>query len=151
MPGIVVDSSVLIDHLRGVARATEFLERERLRGPVQVPALAAWELWKGATNARRRAGVHDLLSSVDVGPVRSSDGSSQENFMSVSGRRGGRRPHTICSSPALPFFAVCHSQRGTVTIPRYPASKSSPLIERSGTMRPEETRGGSGPLCVGKD
>ena len=33
-----------------------------------MPALAAWELWKGATNARRRAGVHDLLSSVDVDP-----------------------------------------------------------------------------------
>ncbi|MBI4415489.1 MAG: type II toxin-antitoxin system VapC family toxin [Euryarchaeota archaeon] len=68
MPAIVVDSSVLIDHLRGVARATEFLERERRRGPVHVPALAAWELWKGATSARRRAGVHDLLSSVDVDP-----------------------------------------------------------------------------------
>src|SRR5947208_15452886 len=68
MPGVVVDSSVLIDHLRGVARATEFLETERRRGPVQVPALAAWEPWKGAANARRRAGVHDLLSSVDVDP-----------------------------------------------------------------------------------
>ncbi len=68
MPGVVVDSSVLIDHLRGAEAATQFLERERRRGPVHVPALAAWELWKGATNARRRAGVHDLLSSLDVDP-----------------------------------------------------------------------------------
>ena len=68
MAGIVVDSSVLIDHLRGGAKATDFLERERRRGPIHVPALAAWELWKGATNARRKAGVHDLLSSVDVDP-----------------------------------------------------------------------------------
>jgi len=64
----VVDSSVLIDHLRGVAGATAFLEAARHRGPVHVPALAAWELWKGATNTRRRAGVNDLLSSVDVDP-----------------------------------------------------------------------------------
>ncbi len=68
MTGVVVDSSVLIDHLRGVGGATEFLEASRRQGPVHVPALAAWELWKGATNARRRAGVHDLLSSVDVDP-----------------------------------------------------------------------------------
>jgi hypothetical protein len=68
MPGIVVDSSVLIDHLRGVERATEFLEHEWRRGAVHVPALAAWELWKGATNPRRKAGVHDLLSSIDVDP-----------------------------------------------------------------------------------
>jgi len=68
MAGVVVDSSVLIDHLRGAARATDFLENERRRGPVHVPALAAWELWKVATDARRRGGVHDLLSSVDVDP-----------------------------------------------------------------------------------
>lgn len=68
MAGIVIDSSVLIDHLRGRAKATAFIERERQRGPVHVPALAAWELWRGATTARRKAGVHDLLSSVDVDP-----------------------------------------------------------------------------------
>lgn len=68
MAGIVIDSSVLIDHLRGVARATDFLEREGLRGPVHVPALAAWELWKGAKSERRRAGIHDLLTSLDVDP-----------------------------------------------------------------------------------
>ena len=68
MAGIVVDSTVIIDHLRGGAKASDFLERERRQGPVHVPALVAWELWKGATNARRRAGVHDFLSSVDVDP-----------------------------------------------------------------------------------
>ena len=68
MPGVVVDSSVLIDHLRGGSRATAYLERERRRGRVYVPALVAWELWKGTTNPRRRAGVHDLLSSMEVDP-----------------------------------------------------------------------------------
>ncbi len=89
MAGVVVDSSVLIDHLRGDASATGFLEKERDRGPVLVPALAAWELWKGATTARRRAGVHDLLSSVDVdpfGPAMAQLAGELRTRLAVSGR-----------------------------------------------------------------
>lgn len=66
--GIVVDSSVLIDHLRGAATATEFLGRERRRGPVLVPSLVAWELWKGASTPRQRSGVQELLTALDADP-----------------------------------------------------------------------------------
>ena len=68
MADIVLDSSVLIDHLRGRAEATEFLLRQGRTGRVLVPALAAWELWKGATTPRRKAGVQELLASVEVEP-----------------------------------------------------------------------------------
>lgn len=64
--------------------------------------------------------------------------SSQGNSMSASGLWDRRRPPTICSLPAMPFFAVCHSHRETVTIPRYQASRSSSSIERSGMKRPGE-------------
>ena len=77
--------------------------------------------------------------------------SSLGNSMSASGRRIGRRPRSTCSSPAMPFFAVCRSQRGTETIQRYPASKLSPSIERSGRNRPGEIGHVSESFCAGKN
>jgi len=68
MAGIVVDSSVLIDHLRGAGAATEFLGEERRKGPVLVPSLVAWELWKGAATPRQRSGVQELLTTLDSDP-----------------------------------------------------------------------------------
>src|SRR3990170_4896838 len=68
MAGIVVDSSVLIDHLRGAGAATEFLGKERRKGPVLVPSLVAWELWKGAATPRQRSGVQELLTTLDSDP-----------------------------------------------------------------------------------
>ena len=66
--GVVVDSSILIDHLRGAAGATEFLSHERRKGPVLVPSLVAWELWKGAATPRQRSGVQELLTALDADP-----------------------------------------------------------------------------------
>lgn len=66
--GLVVDSSVLIDHLRGASASTEFLKRERRKGPVLVPSLVAWELWKGAGTPKQRTGVQELLSALDADP-----------------------------------------------------------------------------------
>ncbi len=62
---LVVDTGVLVEHLRGREAVTSFLERERKRGPVLVPALVAWELWKGAGSAREREGVASLLAALD--------------------------------------------------------------------------------------
>ena len=68
MGDVVVDSSVLIDHLRGRPEATRRLERLCRDGAVYVPALAAWELWIGATTPRRRSGIIELLSTLVVDP-----------------------------------------------------------------------------------
>lgn len=64
---LVVDTSVLVAHLRGDARATRFLSRSESDG-LLVPALAAWELWRGATNPARSQAVEALLESVDSDP-----------------------------------------------------------------------------------
>lgn len=120
MAGIVVDSSILIDHLRGVAGATEFLENERRRGPVQVPALAAWELWKGATTARRRAGVHDLLSSVDVdpfGPAMAQLAGELHIRLAASGRAPASYDLLIASHALLRGLPLATRDRDYAAVP----------------------------------
>lgn len=62
---LVVDTSVLVAHLCGDKKATAFLAKEQSGGLI-VPALAAWELWRGATNAARTQAVEALLESVDL-------------------------------------------------------------------------------------
>jgi predicted nucleic acid-binding protein len=66
---LVADTSVLVEHLRGREAATAFLERESKRGPVLVPALVCWELWKGAETAREREGVESLLTALQPDAV----------------------------------------------------------------------------------
>ena len=63
---LVVDTSVLIAHLRGVGPVSTFLLEHAKRGALVVPALAAWELWKGATNPARVAGVDALLETLHI-------------------------------------------------------------------------------------
>lgn len=65
---LVVDTSVLVAHLRGAKRASRFLQEHAARGPLLVPALAAWELWKGATTPARTDRVEALLEAVDTDP-----------------------------------------------------------------------------------
>lgn len=65
---LVVDTSVLVAHLRGSKKATRFLDEHASRGPLLVPALAAWELWKGATTPARGERVEALLEAVHVDP-----------------------------------------------------------------------------------
>jgi predicted nucleic acid-binding protein len=65
---IVVDASVLIAHLRGDKQVTSFLQGHAAAGDVVVPALAAWELWKGATTPARVERVEALLEAVRVDP-----------------------------------------------------------------------------------
>jgi predicted nucleic acid-binding protein len=65
---LVVDTSVLIAHLRGAKRTTRFLEEHASRGPLLVPALAAWELWKGTSTPAQSERVEALLEAVHVDP-----------------------------------------------------------------------------------
>lgn len=65
---IVVDSSVLVAHLRGDEAATTFLEDEQERGSVLAPSLVAWELRRGAETPGQRDGVEALLEGLWVDP-----------------------------------------------------------------------------------
>lgn len=61
---IVLDTSVAIAHLRDHPAATRLLDDARSVGPIVLPAIAAWELWKGSH--RHPTGVTAFLSQVDV-------------------------------------------------------------------------------------
>lgn len=65
---LVLDSSVLIAHLRGRTRTTRFLRQHGSHDTLVAPALAAWELWKGATTPARAESVHALLEAVQTDP-----------------------------------------------------------------------------------
>lgn len=65
---IILDSSVVIEHLRGSQHATRFLSREAARGELVVPALAGWELWRGATTPARLEKVDAFLAGTTVEP-----------------------------------------------------------------------------------
>jgi predicted nucleic acid-binding protein len=65
---LVVDTSVLVSHLRGAPKVTRFLQDQAAHGPLLVPALAAWELWKGATSPANAERVEALLEAVQVDP-----------------------------------------------------------------------------------
>jgi len=118
--GVVVDSSVLIDHLRGSMEATEFLEEARRRGPVQVAALAAWELWRGATTSRHRAGVHDLLSSLEVdpfGPAMAQLAGELHERLAAGGRMPPVYDLLIASHALLRGLAIATRDRDYSAIP----------------------------------
>lgn len=69
---LVVDTSVLVPYLRGEEAVATFLEREAARGEVLVPALAAWELWRGADTPKQRSSVELLLRALRVDPFGSA-------------------------------------------------------------------------------
>lgn len=93
MGDVVLDSSVLIEHLRGNPRLVRFLERELRDGTLYVPALAAWELWRGATTPRRRSGLMDLLATLTVDPFTSAL-AALAGELHVQLSSGGRVPPT---------------------------------------------------------
>jgi predicted nucleic acid-binding protein len=65
---ILVDTDILIAHLRGVADAYEWLKQARQSGPLAVSALTVTELTGGMRSAERRQ-VWLLLASLGVEPV----------------------------------------------------------------------------------
>jgi hypothetical protein len=74
---ILVDTDVLIAHLRGLERARAWLGQARLLGPIAVSAVSVAELTGGMRSVERRE-VWGLLSSLRVEPV-----------SELVGRRGG--------------------------------------------------------------
>jgi predicted nucleic acid-binding protein len=65
---ILVDTDILIAHLRGAAHAYEWLKQARLTGPLVASALTVTELTGGMRSSERRQ-VWLLLASLGVEPV----------------------------------------------------------------------------------
>lgn len=91
---IVVDTSILIGHLRGDAKATRLLAAEARRGEVLVPTFCAWELWKGAVTSREREAVARFLAGVHVEPF-SADLARIAGTLHVQHRQAGVERPTI--------------------------------------------------------
>ena len=64
----LVDSDVLIAHLRGIEVARDWLLKERDAGPIAVSAVSVTEITGGMRSAERRE-VWQLLGSFRVEPV----------------------------------------------------------------------------------
>src|SRR5271169_3449206 len=77
---IVVDTSVLIDYLRGHAEAGKVLERERARDPLHASEISRLEVLAGMRNAEEDA-TRSLLSTLVWHPV-------DENVAEVAGELG---------------------------------------------------------------
>ncbi|CAN5825155.1 type II toxin-antitoxin system VapC family toxin [soil metagenome] len=65
---MLIDSDVLIAHLRGVDRARDFLLAQRRRGPLYASAVSLAEVTGGMRSAERAA-VWRLLASLIITPV----------------------------------------------------------------------------------
>ncbi|MBK8447198.1 MAG: type II toxin-antitoxin system VapC family toxin [Micropruina sp.] len=85
---ILVDTDVLIAHLRGVRVARDWLHRARLADPLAVSVVTVAEL-TGGMRSGERAAVHRLLSAFRIEPVTEAIGRRAGEFM-----RQYRRSHT---------------------------------------------------------
>jgi predicted nucleic acid-binding protein len=65
---ILIDTDILIAHLRGVDNAYEWLKRARRSGPLVASALTVTELTGGMRSSERRQ-VWLLLASLGIEPV----------------------------------------------------------------------------------
>ncbi len=84
----LVDSDVLIAHLRGVEAARDWLRKERRAGPLAVSVVSVTEITGGMRSAERREVWH-LLGSFRVEPVTGPSAGRAGEFM-----RKYRRSHT---------------------------------------------------------
>ena len=89
---MIVDSSVLVDHLRGDETATQALSKMLLRGRVRAPTLVAWGLWKGANTPQRRESVAQLLAALDPDPFMPAMAQLAGDLTILHDARGMRRP-----------------------------------------------------------
>lgn len=83
----LVDSDVLIAHLRGVEAAREWLRKERGARPLAISAVSVTEITGGMRSAERRE-VWQLLGSFRVEPVTAHAAGRAGEFM-----RKYRRSH----------------------------------------------------------
>lgn len=66
---LVCDTSVLVGYLRGDEDARRMLHQHETEGPLMVPTLVVWELWKGAHTRHRRASLDHMFGSLQPLPL----------------------------------------------------------------------------------
>lgn len=89
---LVVDTSVLIAHLRGSKEATDLLLGAEGHDDIQVPALVAWELWKGTSTPAERERVGLLLGDLTIDPMTGGIARLAGELHVAHRERGSERP-----------------------------------------------------------
>lgn len=114
---ILVDTDVLIAHLRGVETARDWLRASRLEGPLTISVVTVAELTGGMRSAERQD-VGRLLSAFKVEPVTEAIARRAGVFM-----RQYRRSHGAIGTPDY-FIAGTVHERGldlaTLNVRHYP-------------------------------
>lgn len=108
---VLVDTSVLIDYLRGHSGAAEVLERERGLGPLQASEVTRLEVLAGMPPAEERA-TRLLLSTLVWHPV---DGEIAEEAGAL-GRRWLPSHHTIDSADLAIAATAIHANARLLTL-----------------------------------
>jgi predicted nucleic acid-binding protein len=90
---IVLDTSLLVAHLRGQKKATAFLVRHEGDQDLVVPALAAWELWREASTPDRAQQLESMLESMTVEPFMPAMAKLAADMHHALEREGLRVPH----------------------------------------------------------
>lgn len=67
MNSLLIDTSVLVDHLRGVSGANDFMVK--LDEQPSISALTVAELFSGVKGQRERVSLHNLVDACNVIPV----------------------------------------------------------------------------------
>src|ERR1019366_9627453 len=73
MPSLLIDTSILIDHLRGRAEATAFLTQTRSSVGLLTSVVVAAEVLTGAYDAREQREIDRLLADFRVEPIDATD------------------------------------------------------------------------------
>lgn len=67
--GIIIDTSILLNHLRATGRAkTSFEKAVEKYSTIYISAITAWEIEYGAVRANRASDLADILPLVEVLP-----------------------------------------------------------------------------------
>jgi predicted nucleic acid-binding protein len=114
---ILVDSDVLIAHLRGVAQARDWLKKARTAGPLTVSVVSIAELTGGMRSAECRE-VWSLLGSLRAEPVTELVARRAGEFM-----RQYRRSHTGIGLPDYLIAATADlrgQQLATLNVRHFP-------------------------------
>lgn len=99
---IVLDTSVVIAHLRGDAGATELLETHAVADELILPALAYWELLRGAAPPFERAKVDALVEGMTIDALAPAMARLAADLY-LDLRRAGREP------PAYDLLIASHA------------------------------------------
>lgn len=65
----LIDTDILVDALRGITDAVDFLARLQADSALQISVISAMELTAGCRNARELSQLHQFLQQIKVLPI----------------------------------------------------------------------------------